>query len=223
MCGRFTQTQSGVAIAQAFQLAAVPTLVPRYNIAPSQPVGVIVQTQENLQSQWHLLQWGLVPFWAKDPSLGARMINARAETIAEKPAFRAAFRYRRGLVPADGFYEWQVQTSKRKQPFYMQLGDRQPFAFASLWESWQAADGSVLETCTIITTAANELMQPIHDRMPVILHLNDYAQWLDPTQTATAKLQPLLKPYPSNQMVAYPVSTVVNRATYDDPACIVPL
>jgi putative SOS response-associated peptidase YedK len=218
MCGRFTQTQSAEAIAQIFQLSALPPSEPRYNIAPTQPVGII-RTTPAQPREFRLVRWGLVPFWAKDPTIGARMINARSETVAEKPAFRAALRYRRCLIPADGFYEWQ-KREKQKQPFYIHLANHRAFAFAGLWESWQGGDGSELETCTILTTSANNLMQPIHDRMPVILHPKDYDQWLDPTQQTTSNLQPLLHPYPEDQMNAYPVSTLVNKASSDRPECL---
>jgi putative SOS response-associated peptidase YedK len=221
MCGRFTQTQSNLAIASAFQLSALPVLQPRYNIAPTQPIAIVRATPTQPR-EFGLVRWGLVPFWAKDLTIGARMINARSETVAEKPAFRAALRYRRCLILADGFYEWQKQD-KHKQPFYIHLADHPLFAFAGLWESWQGSDGSKLETCTILTTSANTLMQPIHDRMPVILHAQDYDQWLDPTQQTAANLQPLLQPYPEHEMNAYSVSATVNKASSDRPECIQPL
>jgi putative SOS response-associated peptidase YedK len=220
MCGRFTQTQSAQAIANAFQLSALPLSEPRYNIAPTQPIAIIRATQAEPR-KFDLVRWGLVPFWAKDMSIGARMINARAETVAEKPAFRAALRYRRCLIPADGFYEWQKQD-KHKQPFYIRLTEHHLFAFAGLWESWQSSDGSELETCTILTTSANTFMQRIHDRMPVILHSQDHDQWLDPAQQTAAKLQPLLQSYPDDQMSAYPVSTLVNKASSDRRECLQP-
>jgi putative SOS response-associated peptidase YedK len=218
MCGRFTQTHSSQAIAAAFQLSATLPLEPRYNIAPMQPVAIIRVTPAQTR-ELRFVRWGLVPFWAKEPGMGARLINARAETVAEKPSFRAALRYRRCLIPADGFYEWQKQ-GKQKQPFYIHLAEHSPFAFAGLWETWQGGDGSELETCTILTTEANTLMQPIHDRMPVILHSTDYDQWLDPSQQTASQLQPLLRSYPDQEMAAYPVSTLVNKATHDRPECI---
>lgn len=222
MCGRYTQTQSAQAIAQAFNLDDVPTLPPRYNIAPTQLVGTILATQQHRDRQFRVLRWGLVPRWAKDPAIGARMINARAETVAEKPSFRSSIRYRRCLVIADGFYEWQRQERK-KQPYYFQLADHRPFGFAGLWEHWESqTTGEVLATCTILTTDANAVLQPIHDRMPVILPPAAYDRWLDPDQTKTAALLPLLRPYPAEEMSSYPVSALVNRATNNQPDCLQP-
>jgi putative SOS response-associated peptidase YedK len=167
--------------------------------------------------------WGLIPSWAKDPAIGSRMINARGETLAEKPSFRSAFRRRRCLIPADGFYEWQqVPGHKTKTPMYIRLKSGEPFAFAGLWESWNAPDGSNILSCTIITTSPNALMQPIHNRMPVILPASAYAQWLEPGEQNPADLQPLLQAYPPEEMTAYPVSTLVNRPENDVAACIQP-
>jgi putative SOS response-associated peptidase YedK len=176
MCGRFTLAQSPEAVAKAFGLDAVPNFPPRYNIAPSQPVGVIVRGQNAPKPEFRLMGWGLIPSWAKDPSIGAKLINARSETLTEKPSFRAAFKYRRCLIPADGFYEWQKTQGGAKQPFYFSMAGNAVFAFAGLWESWND-----IESCTILTTAANGLLQPIHDRMPVILSPKDYGRWLDPS------------------------------------------
>jgi putative SOS response-associated peptidase YedK len=169
------------------------------------------------------MRWGLIPSWADDPAIGARMINARAETVAMKPAFRSAFRQRRCLVIADGFYEWR-KLPRRKQPHYIRLRDRKPFAFAGLWERWTGSDrvgdaASVL-SCTIITTAPNELIAPLHNRMPVILRSKDYGTWLDPDTTQCDVLEPLLCPYPPDEMEAYPVSTHVNNPSNDTPECI---
>ena len=182
MCGRFTLSQSAEAIASVFQLNQVPTLEPRYNIAPTQPVATVLQTSAH-ERQFQLLRWGLIPAWAKDATMGSRLINARAETVAEKPSFRSAFRHRRCLVIADGFYEWRRQDGK-KQPFYFRMKNQQPFAFAGLWEHWQDPKGEAIDSCTILTTEANELLQQIHERMPVILNPKDYDLWLDPTVTA---------------------------------------
>jgi putative SOS response-associated peptidase YedK len=223
MCGRYTQTQSASAIAAAFALDEVPPLPPRYNIAPTQLVGTVLQMQQQRDRQFRVLRWGLVPSWAKDPAIGSRMINARAETVAEKPSFRTALRYRRCLVIADGFYEWQRQGSK-KQPFYFHLNDHQPFGFAGLWEQWESqTTGEILETCTILTTEANDVLRPVHDRMPVILQPKDYDRWLDPDLNKSADLLPLLQPYSAEVMQSYPVSAVVNKATSDRPECIQPL
>ncbi len=222
MCGRYTQTHSARAIAAAFELDEVPPLPPRYNIAPTQLVSAVVQPQQG-DRQLRVLRWGLVPSWAKDPAIGSRMINARAETVAEKPSFRTALRYRRCLVIADGFYEWQRQGNQ-KQPFYFHLQEHQPFGFAGLWEHWESqTTGEILETCTILTTAANPVLQPVHDRMPVILAPQDYDRWLDPDQNQSAALLPLLQPYPAEAMQAYPVSAIVNKATSDRSECIQPL
>jgi putative SOS response-associated peptidase YedK len=203
MCGRFTQFHSAPAIAQVFELLDVPELTPHYNIAPTQAIAAVVQPASNPQRELRFFRWGLLPSWSKDPTIGARLINARSETVAEKPSFRAAFKYRRCLIPADGFYEWQRQERK-KQPFYFHLQDHRPFAFAGLWEHWQSPDGSEIETCTILTTTANELLEPIHDRMPVILPAENYTIWLDPDLQTAKPLQPLLRPYPAVEMVAYP-------------------
>lgn len=219
MCGRFTQTQSAEAIAAAFQLTEVSLLEPRYNIAPSQSIPTILLTAEQPDRQLKLLRWGLIPSWSKDPQIGARMINARAETLTEKPAFRSAFKKRRCLVVADGFYEWKRQ-GKNKQPFYFQLQDQQPFGFAGLWEHWQAPTGEAIASCTILTTEPNELLGSIHNRMPVILHPADYDLWLDPEVQQTELLQPLLRPYKTEAMVAHPVSTEVNNPQNDSPECI---
>jgi putative SOS response-associated peptidase YedK len=168
-----------------------------------------------------MLHWGLIPSWAKDRKMGSKLINARAETVAEKPAFRSAFRKRRCLVVADGFYEWQQQENKKqKQPFYFRLSDGEPFAFAGLWEHWQDTTGEEIESCTLLTTEANDLMHPIHNRMPVILEPKNYDLWLDSEATKPELLQPLLHPYPPEEMTAYPVSTAVNKPANDNAECI---
>jgi putative SOS response-associated peptidase YedK len=222
MCGRFTLTDPDADIAVQFNLPAIPDLQPRYNIAPTQPVAAVRQVREDAAREMVLFYWGLIPFWSKDTSIGSRLINARAETAAEKPAFRAAFRRRRCLVVADGFYEWQKQDGG-KQPFFIALRDRRPFAFAGLWEHWQGGDGSEIESCTLLTTEPNELMRPLHNRMPVILQPQDYDLWLDPAVDDVRRLQPLLRPYPAGDMASYPVSRRVNSPQNDDPACIEPL
>lgn len=216
MCGRFTLFQPAETLAAVFQLAEVPSLEPRYNIAPTQLVPTVLCTPKR---QFQLLRWGLIPSWAKDPAMGARLINARAETAGEKPSFRSAFRHRRCLVIADGFYEWQRQERK-KQPFYFRLPDGRPFAFAGLWEHWEAPDGEAIESCTILTTEANELLCPIHDRMPVILDPKDYDLWLDPTVQKPEPLKQLLRPYPPEAMTSYAVSTQVNNPANNSVECI---
>lgn len=221
MCGRFTLTQSAAAIAEAFDLDEIPRFVPGYNIAPTQPVPTIRASRDS-RREFDYLYWGLIPSWSKDPTIGARMINARSETVTEKPSFRTAFKRRRCLIVADGFYEWQKLGSK-KQPYYFQLADHQIFGFAGLWEHWHSPEGDEIQSCTILTTAANELMRSVHDRMPVILHPQDYDLWLDPTIQTDERLNFLLRPYPDDQMCAYPVSTKVNSPQNDSPECIVPL
>lgn len=221
MCGRFALTASPEQIAEQFALVTTPQLAPRYNIAPSQPVAAVRQNRDTKQRELVHFHWGLIPSWAKDPSIGYKMINARSETAAEKPSFRNALKYRRCLVPASGFYEWQ-KVGKGKQPHYIHLAESEPFAIAGLWEHWQSADGSEIESVTLLTTAPNEVMRPLHDRMPVILHPDDYSLWLDPLATQSDLLQPLLRPFPAEQMTAYPVSTLVNSPIHDLPACVLP-
>lgn len=221
MCGRFTLFQPPEVLAEVFQLAKVPSWEPQYNIAPSQSVlTVLTSARIGNQRRSQLLRWGLIPSWAKDPTIGARLINARAETVSEKPSFRSAFRQRRCLVIADGFYEWQRQEGK-KQPFYFRLQNGEPFAFAGLWERWEAPEGETIESCTILTTTASQLLYPIHDRMPVILNPKDYDLWLDPVQKSEP-LQQLLRPY-SEVITAYPVSTKVNKPTNNGSDCITKL
>jgi len=208
-------------IAKAFQIDNVSDIKPRYNIAPTQSVLTVLQPSASANRQGKMLHWGLIPSWAKDRKMGSKLINARAETVAEKPAFRSAFRKRRCLVVADGFYEWQQQENKKqKQPFYFRLSDGEPFAFAGLWEHWQDATGEEIESCTVLTTEANDLMRPIHNRMPVILEPKNYDLWLNSEATKLELLQPLLHPYPTEEMTAYPVSTVVNKPVNDSAECI---
>lgn len=215
MCGRFSFSQSSEALAEAFHLS-VPSLSPRYNIAPTQPAPTILQSTDGRELK--LLHWGLIPSWAKDTKMGAKLINARAETVDEKPAFRSAFKKRRCLVLADGFYEWQQQNGK-KQPYYFRVEDGKPFAFAGLWEHWESPDGEEIDSCTIITTEANDILRPIHDRMPVILAPKDYEQWLDIGQKPES-VKSLLQPYRSEAMNVYPVSAKVNNPKHDSPECI---
>lgn len=221
MCGRFSQTQSPEAIARAFQLEVTPDWQPGYNLAPTQPIPAILN-QGKGSRQFYPLRWGLIPSWAKDTTIGHRLINARAETVAEKPAFRAAFRQRRCLVVADGFYEWQGQNGK-KQPFYIRRADHGLFAFAGLWERWQGPDGQTIDSCTLLTTTPNEVMEPIHDRMPVILQPGTYDRWLDPTLQKPEALLPLLIPDAEADLIAYPVSARVNSPKNNDPTCIQPV
>lgn len=218
MCGRFTQTHAATAIAQAFSLDELPNWEPSYNIAPTQAIPAIRQGTDS-KRRFQSLRWGLIPSWSKDLAIGARLINARAETVAEKPSFRSAFRQRRCLIITDGFYEWQRSDGK-KQPYYIHLTDRPLFAFAGLWEKWQGAEGGeAIESCTILTTTPNSVMEPIHDRMPVILNPKHYDIWLD-NATQSHDLQELLRPYSATDMVAYPVSNWVNSPTHNDAVCI---
>ncbi len=220
MCGRFTLKANPAELEAAMPEFEFPQeLPPRYNIAPSQAVAVIAN---NGQNKVEFFRWGLIPSWARDASIGNKMINARAETLAEKPAFRAAYQRRRCLILADGFYEWRKETGKIKTPMYIRIESGQPFAFAGLWESWQPASGEAILSCTIITTTPNALLEKIHHRMPVILRGQDYALWLDPAERAPDQLNKLLMPYPASRMTAFPVSALVNDPKHDTPACIAP-
>jgi len=222
MCGRFTLTDPNADLAVQFNLPEIPAMQPRYNIAPTQPVAAVRTARESKGRELVMLQWGLIPFWAKDPKIGARMINARSETAAEKPSFRAAFRRRRCLVIADGFYEWQKQNGN-KQPFFIHLRDARPFAFAGLWEHWEGPDDSIIESCTLLTCDPNDFLRAVHNRMPVILDPEHYDLWLNPEVQQPDTLQPLLRPYAAEDMDAYPVSRYVNSPGNDSPKCIEPL
>lgn len=221
MCGRYSLTIDKQKLLQEFDLQQehLKSISPRYNIAPSQPV-LIITSQEN-KSKLELCQWGLIPSWAKDPSIGNRMINARKETIVEKPSYRSPFKNRRCLVLADGFYEWK-QTGKTKIPYYIRLKSGAPFGMAGLWSHWQSKEGSEILSCTIITGEPNELMKPIHDRMPMIIPKNQRPFWLDHSRFESDKLLKLLEPYSENEMEAFPVSRVVNDPKNDIPDCIAP-
>jgi putative SOS response-associated peptidase YedK len=222
MCGRFTLTIDPAHLQEAFPWAVIPTdLNPRYNIAPSQPIAVIPNTGEKTVSMY---KWGLIPSWSKDPSIGERMINARSETLSEKPSFRNAYRRRRCLILADGFYEWKPSVgNKSKQPIFIRLNNSLPFAFAGLWELWSAPDGSEILSCTIITTQPNSLLESIHNRMPVILHPDSYDLWITPEDRQAAQLNELLVPYPSSEMLAYPVSKKVNSPLNESSDLITPV
>ncbi|GIQ69206.1 putative SOS response-associated peptidase YoqW [Xylanibacillus composti] len=200
--------------------ANVPEHVPRYNVAPGQLIPAIVH--DGTKNRLGELKWGLVPNWAQDAKGGFKMINARAETVREKPAFRASFQRKRCIIPADGFYEWKETKDRRKQPMRIVLRDRSLFAMAGLYDTWMAPDGSKLSTCTIITTAPNALMRDIHDRMPVILRREDEALWLDRRESNEDRLLALLQPYPADEMEAYPVSPKVGSVKNDDPDCAEP-
>lgn len=208
MCGRFALKTPIKNVAKEFGIEEMPPVEARYNIAPTQVILSVLQITDERQVKH--LKWGLVPSWAKDASMGARLINARSETVAEKPAFREAFQKRRCLIPADGFYEWQRLDSGRKQPFFFRMSDERPFGFAGLWERWQGEEGQLIESCTILTTTANEVLRPVHDRMPVILHHSDYDLWLDEDMRKRDLLKELLQPYPASEMISHPVSTSIN-------------
>lgn len=219
MCGRFTLRSSMADVAKAFAVPAELQTPLLFNIAPSQAV-TAVRTSADGHRQLCQLRWGLVPSWADDLAVGNRMINARAETVATKPGYRRAFKSRRCLVAADGFYEWQ-KTGRRKQPYYIRLKEDRPFAFAGVWERWSKG-GEPVESCAIITTDANELVRLIHDRMPVIVPPEAYDLWLSPGTTEIELVRSLLRPYPASEMVAYPVGTQVNSPAYNQPDCIRP-
>ena len=228
MCGRFTLTVPADEIAAALGVfeGLVAGLKPRYNIAPTQQVLALRQTSTDEPPAYTQLRWGLVPFWADDLKIGSRLLNARADTIAEKPAFRAAFKRRRCLIPADGFYEWKAATTSEKQAkkppkqaYHIRMKERRPFAFAGLWERWDKGE-TPIETCTIITTEANDVLRPLHDRMPVILRPEDHRRWLSPEPVDPALLLELLRPYANDAMTTVPVSPVVNNSRVDDPTCL---
>jgi putative SOS response-associated peptidase YedK len=230
MCGRFTlRTPMTVLIGQ-FQLGVeaarqLALFEPRYNIAPTQEILAVRVEPKSGEREASPLRWGLIPSWSKEPASGPPMINARGESIAEKPSFRTAYRQRRCLIPADGFYEWQKSaTSSKKQPYYIHYRDNRPFAFAGLWEAWRgkgaAGEGPTIESCTIVTTSATPALAEMHDRMPVILEPNDYALWLDPQVQDPAAVAHLVVPNDDEAIVAEPVTTHVNRVANDDPRCV---
>ena len=219
MCGRFIQAASGEVLTQQLGLMLPADYAPRYNVAPNQTVLAIRATENGRQPAW--LRWGLIPAWAREPRLKYSTINARAETVAEKPAYRQAFRQRRCLIPADGFYEWR-KVADRKQPYCIGMADGAPFAFAGLWEHW-ARDDEAVDSCTILVTQANERISEIHDRMPVILDPADYDAWLDPTGREAARGLPLLRSYPGERMRLWPVGSAVNRPANQGPALMEPV
>jgi putative SOS response-associated peptidase YedK len=220
MCGRFFLLTSKETLSERFAVE-VPALEARYNIAPSQPVPVVRARADGRGRELALMRWGLIPSWAKDISIGMHTINARAETVAEKPAFRNAFRRRRCLVPADGFYEW-MKVGKEKQPYAIRPVDYQPLAFAGLWEYWEAAGGQAIESMTIITTRANELLKPLHERMPAILPPEHHAFWLDPRRDDPQESLPLLSAYPEEKLTLYRVSSYVSNARHEGEKCLLP-
>jgi putative SOS response-associated peptidase YedK len=221
MCGRITLTSSGQELAEQFGLEVSPELRPRYNIAPSQEIATVrVEVEGRRVCRFN--RWGLIPSWAKDPAIGSRMINARAETVAEKPSFRAALRRRRCIVPADGFYEW-AGTGRGRQPHLFRQRDGAILAIAGLWEAWLGPEGDEIESCTLITTEANATMRRFHHRMPVLLDARDHSCWLDPGERDPERVLPLLAPCPPDWLNAVEVSRHVNNPGNDDPRCVEPL
>ena len=229
MCGRFTQTRAWSELVQLYDITESPSpsnFAPRDNIAPTQDIAVVRPTADARKTggsdrELVMLRWGLVPFWAKDVSIGAKMINARAESVRTKPAFREAFRQRRCLIVADGFYEWQKTDGGRKQPYYITRAGGQPFALAGLWEEWAPPGGQRLDTCTIVTTGASDEIAWIHDRMPVMMEPARFGTWLN-TAAPPEAAEALLRPY-VGALAAHPVSTRVNSVRNDDPQCIAPM
>jgi putative SOS response-associated peptidase YedK len=209
MCGRFTVRKPKEVIAKQFGVEIDDELSPRFNIAPTQRVAAVRASQGGEGREFVSLKWGLIPSWAKDASIGAKLINARSETVTEKPSFREAFKRRRAIIPADGIYEWQ-RTGGAKRPYFFQMRDGSLFGFAGLWDRWRNEEGEVVETCSILTTEANDVFRPVHERMPVVLHPESYDEWLGDDPRGVASLKELLRPYPSSEMIAYPVSSRVN-------------
>ena len=220
MCGRYTLSDPGDLLTE---LGVEPPddleLTPRYNIAPTQSVATVRASPQGEGRELALLHWGLIPFWAKEKKIGNRMINARSETVAEKPSFRNAYRKRRCLLLADGFYEW-VKMGSAKQPHHIYLDDHQPFTLAGLWERWEKGPDGPIESCTILTTDANDTVRPLHHRMPVILEGEARDLWLDPSVQDPEALAPLLRPFPEGRIAHHPVSKLVNSPRNDVPACL---
>lgn len=216
MCGRFTLTADADDLAKHFNLDNIPKHIPRYNIAPSQSVLTLCHLPDNGLAALPM-RWGLIPHWAKDPTIGNKMINARAETVHEKPSFRAAFKNQRCIIPADGFFEWQQTNSKT--PHYIYLKEHGLFAFAGLWDKWVDMTGKIVSSCTIITTQANQTISALHPRMPVMLNKETFTRWLDP-QAGVAELRALLSSYQAEDLQSHPVSRLVNNPSNDLPDCI---
>lgn len=221
MCGRFTLQIPPELLAEIFGLLDIPVFPARYNIAPSQKIAVIRQNGDG-QNRLEFMRWGLIPSWAEDKSIGYKLINARSETVHEKHSFRHAIRYRRCLIPTSGFYEW-LQEGKTRKPLYVRMKDSSPMVFAGLWESWKSPEKEVVESCTILTTTSNSLIAPLHERMPVILHPQEYNLWLDRETTDPEKLKPLYQSYPADLMEIWPVSQLVSSPRNDSPDCIKPV
>lgn len=224
MCGRYKLTVPFREIVRLYNLTNSVNLPSRYNIAPTQDVLAVIGGPERDQRRGEMMRWGLVPFWAKDVKIGYSLINAKAETVAEKPVFREAFKKRRCIIIADGFYEWQKIEAKRKQPYLITLKSERPFGFAGLWETWtDQASGETIRSCTIITTEPNALCAPIHNRMPVILDPDDDAKWLGEQPATNDELHAMLKPFPAERMECFKIGTKVGNVKYDEPSLIEPL
>ena len=221
MCGRFALVTTISKVKAQFHVDDLPEILPRYNIAPSQDVLFLMQSEDVIQGV--MLTWGLVPFFAKSKKISPPLTNARAETVAVKPAFRHGFKSKRGLMLMSGFYEWKTSPEGTKQPYYISSTEDQLFAVAGLWETWQSPEGESVHSCCLITTEANELMLPIHQRMPVLLNPDQQKIWLDTKHFDAAELNVLLKPYPGQDIKAYPVSSRMNNWRYQDPDCIQPI
>jgi putative SOS response-associated peptidase YedK len=219
MCGRFALFASGEELRQRYPMVDIPELEPRYNVAPTQQVAALRATDSGRALS--MLRWGLVPSWATDVSIGYKLLNARAETVAEKPSFRSAFKKRRCVVPASGYYEWQKTGARNKLPHFIRPRDGGLFSFAGLWESWHDPHGEIIESCTIVTTEANAVTRPVHDRMPLILDPSAEALWLD-AGAETASLHALLVPYPDAKLEVIPVNPWVSNARNQGPRCLEP-
>ncbi len=223
MCGRYRLSRKKQIVEEYFDcVSGEEDWSPRYNIAPTQPVPVIRQNPKNNVRELSLLRWGLIPHWAKEPSIAMGTINAKSETAAKKPAFRDPLKFRRCLIPADGFYEWK-RTARGKQPYCFEVRGGELFAFAGLWDAWKDSTGQWIKTCSILTTTPNALTETVHDRMPVILHPDCYELWLDPGMQNVAMIADLLRPYDPDSMRSYPVSTRINHVANDDRECSMPL
>ena len=205
-----------------FHLAQAPELPFRYNIAPTQQVPAVRISPQDKSRELAMFRWGLIPSWAKDAKIGNQLINARSETVATKPAFRSAFRKRRCLMPADGFYEWKKEGTK-KQPFYIHLKAGGPFAFAALWEDWQDEDGKPIQSCTILTTEVNSMLKPLHDRMPIILPPENFEKWLDTEIQMPEEILPLVQALPGEALAMHPVSSLVNNPKKEKAECVAPV
>jgi putative SOS response-associated peptidase YedK len=219
MCGRYTVTATPEVLRALFGYAEQPNFPPRYNVAPTQPIAVV--RLMNGKRQFALVRWGLLPSWVKDPKAFSLLINARGETVNDKPAYKAAMKRRRCLIPADGFYEWKA-LGNRKQPYYIRAKSGEPFAFAGLWETWTGPNGEELETAAIVTTDANQTLAPVHDRMPVVIAPEQFDLWLGGADGDTAAAAALIRPAPDDLLEAYPVSNDVNRVANDNPRLIEP-